>query len=202
MPCLWNFWPLAEALRPGGTTNDACPCVRSSGSTTAVTTCTSAIPPVRRPGLGAVDDPLVGLLASGPRGCASPPRQDPRRARRAERTPDGGHRACRTSQAGTHSGHLLVGAVGADAGGGQRAADDRQPDAGIAQKKLLHRDGKPRPVSSTAWATRKSTEYRPIWPPPRRPARGTPPSSHSAAAGRTTSAANWCTQSRSSRWSG
>ena len=50
-PCAGTDAVLVELLAwlrpfvPGGTTNDACPRVRSSGSTTAVTTCTSAIPP-------------------------------------------------------------------------------------------------------------------------------------------------------------
>ena len=46
MPCLWNFWPWLSPLVPGGTTKLAWPRVRSSGSTTAVTTWTSAMPPL------------------------------------------------------------------------------------------------------------------------------------------------------------
>ena len=47
MPCLWNFWPWLSPLLPGGTTKLACPRLRSSGSTTAVTTAwTSAMPPL------------------------------------------------------------------------------------------------------------------------------------------------------------
>ena len=45
MPCLANFWPWLSPLVPGGTTKLAWPRVRSSGSTTAVTTWTSAMPP-------------------------------------------------------------------------------------------------------------------------------------------------------------
>ena len=46
MPCLWNFCPWLSPFVPGGTTKLAWPRVRRSGSTTAVTTCTSASPPL------------------------------------------------------------------------------------------------------------------------------------------------------------
>ena len=43
---LEELLPWLSPLVPGGTTKLACPRVRRSGSTTAVTTCTSAIPPL------------------------------------------------------------------------------------------------------------------------------------------------------------
>ncbi len=46
MPCLANFWPWLSPLVPGGTTKLAWPRARSSGSTTAVTTWMSAMPPL------------------------------------------------------------------------------------------------------------------------------------------------------------
>ena len=46
MPCLRNFCPWEIPGVPGGTTKLACPRVRSSGSTTAVTTWMSAMPPL------------------------------------------------------------------------------------------------------------------------------------------------------------
>ena len=46
MPCLRNFCPCAMPGVPGGTTKLACPRALSSGSTTAVTTWMSAIPPL------------------------------------------------------------------------------------------------------------------------------------------------------------
>ena len=42
-------------------------------------------------------------------------------------------------------GDLLVGAVGAYAGGGERRADDREPDAGVTPEELLHGDREAEP---------------------------------------------------------
>jgi hypothetical protein len=46
MPCLANFCPWLSPFVPGGTMKLACPRARRSGSTTAVTTWTSARPPL------------------------------------------------------------------------------------------------------------------------------------------------------------
>ena len=46
IPCFLNFWPMVRPGVPGGTTKLAWPRPRSSGSTDATTTWTSAIPPL------------------------------------------------------------------------------------------------------------------------------------------------------------
>ena len=49
MPIFLNFWPSFTPGVPGGTTNDACPRLLSSGSTEATTTCkqgTCVMPPL------------------------------------------------------------------------------------------------------------------------------------------------------------
>lgn len=46
MPCFLNFWPWDSPGVFGGTMKEACPLVPSSGSTTATTMCTLAIPPL------------------------------------------------------------------------------------------------------------------------------------------------------------
>ena len=139
MPCLWNFWPWLSPFVPGGTTKLAWPRVRRSGSTTAVTTWTSAMPPLVAQVLVPLMHPLVGRLVVAGAGA--------HRADVAAGVGLGG--AERAEPAGRPgvpniSRHpladLLVGAVGAHAGGGQRGADDREPDAGVAPEELLHRD--------------------------------------------------------------
>lgn len=46
MPCFLNFWPWERPGVSGGTMNEACPLEPSSGSTTATTTWTPAMPPL------------------------------------------------------------------------------------------------------------------------------------------------------------
>src|SRR6266480_4882356 len=46
IPCFFTFAPCSSPLVPGGITNPACPREPSSRSTEAITTCTSAIPPL------------------------------------------------------------------------------------------------------------------------------------------------------------
>ena len=46
MPCFLNFWPCDSPRVPGGTTKDAWPRTPRSGSTTATTTWTLAMPPL------------------------------------------------------------------------------------------------------------------------------------------------------------
>ncbi len=46
MPCFLNFWPWDRPGVPGGMMKEACPLEPSSGSTTATTTWTLAMPPL------------------------------------------------------------------------------------------------------------------------------------------------------------
>jgi hypothetical protein len=46
MPCFLNFWPWERPGVPGGTMKEAWPLEPSSGSTTATTTWTLAMPPL------------------------------------------------------------------------------------------------------------------------------------------------------------
>ena len=93
---------------------------------------------VGRPGLGAVDDPLVGGLVVAGTG-----------AHRADVAAGVGLGGAEGAELEVARGaehlrdpleHLLLGAVAAHAGGGQRRTDDRQADAGVAPAQLLHGD--------------------------------------------------------------
>ena len=201
MPCLGNFWPWLSPLVPGGTTKLACPRVRRSGSTTAVTTWTSAMPPLVAQVLvplrthSSVASSYVARVRIAPTSLpASGSEEQNAPSLRSPGVPN----IC-----GDPLADLLVGAVGADAGGGQRGADDREPDAGVTPEQLLHRDREAEPGLVEAPGSRRSRRSRGRpWRPPRRTGQGNSSfSSHSAAAGRTTSAAKVCTQSRRSRWS-
>ena len=138
MPCLRNFCPWLSPLVPGGTTKLACPRVRSSGSTTAVTTCTSAIPPLVAQVLvplrthSSLASSYVARVRIAPTSEPASGSEEQNAAelevtRAAEHLRDPLHR-------------LLVGAVAADGGGRERRTDDGQADAGVAPEDLLHRD--------------------------------------------------------------
>ena len=156
---------------------------------------------VGRPGLGAVEHPLVAGLVVARAGA--------HRADVAARVGLGGaeRRDLEVAGLAEHLRHpladLLVGAVGAHAGGGQGGADDGQADAGVAPEQLLHRDrdAEAGPVEALGGEEVQGVEAdlggllddRPGELLALVPLR---------AAGRTTSAAKVCTHSRSSRWSG
>ena len=200
MPCLWNFWPWLSPLVPGGTTKLAWPRVRRSGSTTAVTTWMSARPPL----VAQVLVPLrthSSVASSYVARVRIAPTSLPASGSEEQNAP-----SLRSPGEPNICGHpladLLGRAVGADAGRGQRGADDREADAGVTPEQLLHRDRDAEPGLVEALGGEEVERVEPdlrglLEDRPRELLR----SSHSAAAGRMTSAANSCTQSRRSRWS-
>ena len=156
---------------------------------------------VGRPRLLAVDDPLVlGLVVLGGRAD----RRDVGAgvglggAERGDLGVVGGAEALRDPLR-----HLLGRALAEDRGDRERGAHDRHPDPGVAPEELLVDDrqlqaGLVEPELGQRPRSRRGRSSRP----PGSPATGVSSrSSHSAAAGRTTSAAKPWTQSRMSFWS-
>ncbi len=206
MPCLANFWPCAEPV--GARRHDErglARASRASGSTDArSTTCTSAIPPLVTHALVPCEHPLVGgLVVHGPG------------AHRADvgagvglggaERPDARGRPASPKHWGTHSHDLLGGAAGR---GWRRRRGDvpkmRQADAGVAPEELLAWRSAGDEAGGVGLAG--GDEVEAVEPDLGRLLRSTGQgnssrSSHSAAAGRTTSAAKPCTQSRRSRCS-
>ena len=138
MPCLWNFCPWLSPLVPGRHHEAGLPAGAQLGVDDGRDDVHVGDPAVGRPGLGAVEDPLVvGLVVRRPRahradvgagvGLGGAERRELEVTRAAEHLRDPLHR-------------LLVGAVAADGGGRERRTDDGQADAGVAPEELLHRD--------------------------------------------------------------
>ncbi len=128
---------------PDGTMNDACPRVRSSGSTTAVTTCTSAIPPLVAQVLvplsshSSFASSYVARVRIAP---TSEPASGSEEQNAAILRSPGVPNIC-----GAHSPICSGVPLAASDGGGQRGADDGEADAGVAPEQLLHGDRQPEP---------------------------------------------------------
>ena len=131
---------LAQALRARRDDEGlACPRVRSSGSTTAVTTCTSAMPPL----VAHVLVPLSthsSVASSYTARVRIAPTSEPASGSEEQKARDLQVARASPNICGHPLADLLVGAVGDDAGGGERGADDREADAGVAPEELLHGD--------------------------------------------------------------
>ena len=156
MPCLWNFWPWLSPLVPGRHDEAGLPAGAQLGVDDGGHDVDVGDAAVGRPGLGAVDDPLVGgLVVRRPRA---------HRADVAAGVGLGRAEGAELEVAGraVHLRHplpdLLVGAVGAHAGGGQRGTDDREPDPGVTPEQLLHGDREAEPGLVEAWVAKKSRE--------------------------------------------
>ena len=157
MPCLANFWPWLSPLVPGGTTKLAWPRARSSGSTTAVTTWTSAMPPLVAQVLvplrthSSVASSYVARVRIAPTSLPASGSEE-QNARELEV-------AGRAEHLRHPLADLLVGAVGARRPAAASAVPTMdEPDAGVAPEQLLHGDREPSPVSSKRWVAKKSSE--------------------------------------------
>ena len=143
MPCLANFWPWLSPVVPGGTTKLAWPRARSSGSTTAVTTWTSAMPPLVAQVLvplrthSSFASSYVARVRIAPTSLPASGSDEQNAA--ILRSP-GDPNIC-----GAHSPICSGVPLAGDAGRGERGADDGQADAGVAPEQLLHRDRQPEP---------------------------------------------------------
>ena len=143
MPCLANFWPWLSPLVPGGTTKLAWPRARSSGSTTAVTTWMSAMPPL----VAQVLVPLMthsSLASSYVARVRIAPTSLP--ASGSEEQNDASLEVTgRAEHLRRPLADLLRSAVAGDRGRRERCPDDGQADARVAPEQLLHRDRQPEP---------------------------------------------------------
>ena len=152
---LLELLSLAEALVPGGITNDTCPRVPSVGSTVATTTCQSAMPPLVAHVFVPLMHPLVvGLEVDRP--CLHRADVAARvRLRGAERAELGV--VGRAVHGRDELADLLGGAVRADCGSGQTGAHQRQADPGVPQNSSSWAMTMPSPVSSNdCWAMKSS----------------------------------------------
>ena len=156
MPCLWNFWPWLSPLVPGGTTNDAWPRVRSSGSTTAVTTWTSAMPPL----VAQVLVPLMthsSVASSYTARVRIAPTSEPASGSEEQKAP-----SLRSPGApyisGTHSATCSSVPLARTPAAASDVPTIESPMPASPQKSSSMVIGKPSPVSSSACATMKSIE--------------------------------------------
>ncbi len=118
-----------------GTTNAACPFEPSSGSTVAITTCTSEMPPLVAHAFWPFS--THSLLASSNLARVRTLRHV--RARVGLRSAERGHLQVigRAEAAGDPLADLLAAALAEDRGHGQRGAHDRHADTGVAPEQLL-----------------------------------------------------------------
>ena len=197
-PCFETFvpceMPLASLI---GTTNAAWPREPSSGSTVAITTCTSAMPPF----VAHAFWPLIThspLASSNFAVVRTPETSEP--GVRLGGAEGGDLDVVRRAEAARDPlADLLAGALAEDRGHRERGAHDRHADAGVAPEQLLV-DDRQRQARGVGEELRQP--FEPVQADlrgllddrPRRLLR----SSHSWAAGRTTSAAKPWTQSRMS----
>ena len=156
MPCLWNFCPWLRPGVPGGTTKLACPRVRRSGSTTAVTTWTSAIPPL----VAQVLVPLSthsSLASSYVARVRIAPTSEPASGSEEQNAP-----SLRSPGvpyiAGTHSATCSSVPVARTPAAAREVPTIESPMPASPQNSSSIVIGKPSPVSSRAWVTMKSTE--------------------------------------------
>ncbi len=198
-----SFSSLRTMCRPGvppGTMNSAWPRWPSSGSTVALTTCTSAMPPLPIQILWPSMHPVVAVAAGAGAQVA--------------------HVAAALGLGDAERGQLEVARLAEALGRPaqellgrrrlrhrrqrQRGHHDRQPDPGAAPEQLLHEQ---RQRQAGRVADQVAVEERVVEallaPRPRAPATGTPPRGRSAAAtGRMTSSAKRCVRSTRSCWAG
>ena len=198
-PCFLTFAPCSSPGCPGGTTKAAWPREPSSGSTEATTTWTLAMPPLVAQAFWPLSTHSSGR-----------PRRTWRAVRIArdvgagvglggaeggDRGLVGGAEALRDPLA-----DLLGRALAEDRGDGERGAEDRHADAGVAPEQLLvddrHASGRSgRRRTARCPRSRRGRSSRP----PGSTGHGVSSrSSHSDAAGRMTFSAKPCTQSRRS----
>ena len=171
-PSLSSLRTISRPGVPPGTMNRACPRWPSSSSTTALTTCTLAMPPL----------PIHILWPSMIQSSPSR-RRAPVRRLRTSLPPSGSEIASAASlrspgvpkHSGAHSQHLLGRSRLADRRQRQRGHHDRQPDAGAAPEQLLHehRQRQPGRIADQIAVEQRAVET-PRRPPPRAPATGTP----------------------------
>ncbi len=200
-PCLRNFWPWLSPGVPGGTMKLAWPRVPSAGSTAATTTCTSAMPPLVAHDLV----PLSTHSSLASRYSARvriEPMSLPASGSEAQNAPSFTSSAL-PNISGSHSPTcsgvpLLATATAASVLPTRDSAMPASP-----QNSSSKATGIPSPLGSSHCPVKKSSEYSPILAASCRTGQGVcSRSSHSAPAGRITSAAKPCTQSRISRTSG
>ena len=156
MPCLWNFWPWLSPFVPGGTTKLACPRVRRSGSTTAVTTWTSARPPL----VAQVLAPLrthSSVASSYVARVRIAPTSEPASGSEEQNAPSlrspGEPNIC-----GTHSTTCSSVPLARTPAAASDVPTMDSPMPASPQKSSSMVTGKPSPVSSKAWVAKKSSE--------------------------------------------
>lgn len=137
MPCFLNFCPWESPGVSGGTMNEACPLDPSSGSTTATTTWTLAMPPLVAQVLVPFSTHSSLAWSYTARVRIEATSELAVRLRGAEgRDLDVVGVAVHLRDPGAD---LLLGAVGEDAHGRQARTDDGQGDARVPPEELLHR---------------------------------------------------------------
>ena len=200
MPCLANFWPWLSPAVPGGTTKLAWPRARSSGSTTAVITWTSASPPLVAQVLvplsthSSVASSYVARVRMAP---TSEPASGSEEQNAAILRSPGLPNIC-----GAHSPTCSSVPFARSPAAARAVPTIESPIPASPQNSSSIVIGMPSPVSSKLWVAKKSSEYSPILAASSSTGHGNSSrSSHSAATGRTTFAAKSCTHDRRSRWS-
>ena len=135
IPCFLTFAPCSSPSVPGGTMKAAWPREPSSRSTEAITTCTSAIPPlvahafwplITHSSVASSYFALVRIAETSEPASGS----DEQKAATFGSSAVPKHRWI-------HSRHLLGRALAEDRGDRERGAHDRHPDPGVAPEQLL-----------------------------------------------------------------
>ena len=196
MPCLLNFWPWLRTRGAGRDDERRLAAGAEFGVHRGDDDVDVGDAAVGGPGLGAVEDPLVGgLVVAG----AGADRADVGAGARARRRRTRASLGSSTvpNICGSHS--PICSGVPPPASEAAASPVPRMDSAMPAspQNSSSKTTSMPRPVGSADWSAKKSSEYRPILAASWMIGHGVSSrSSHSAAAGRITSVANSCTQSR------
>ena len=136
MPCFLNFCPSRGPCVPGGTTNAAWPREPSSRVDRRDDDVHVGDAAVGGPRLGAVEHPLVLGLVVDARACAASETSEPASGSETQNAPTFGSSGV-PKHCGTHSPICSGVPLAKIAGDGERRADDRQADAGVAPEQLL-----------------------------------------------------------------